>query len=79
MPDQRRGFLLGVTAYGLWGAFPLYFPLLEPAGAVEILAHRILWSAITMGLLVVLLSRTGQFRTIAATHARGGSCWSARS
>ena len=59
--------MLGVTAYGLWGAFPLYFPLLEPAGAVEILAHRILWSAITMGLLVVLLSRTGQFRTIAAT------------
>jgi chloramphenicol-sensitive protein RarD len=67
MPDQRRGFLLGVTAYGLWGAFPLYFPLLEPAGADEILAHRILWSALTMGVLVVVLSRTGQFRTIAAT------------
>lgn len=67
MPDQRRGFLLGVTAYGLWGAFPLYFPLLEPAGAVEILAHRILWSAVTMGLLVLVLSRTGPFRTIAAT------------
>ena len=44
-------------AYGLWGAFPLYWPLLEPAGALEILAHRVLWSAITMGLLVVVLGR----------------------
>jgi chloramphenicol-sensitive protein RarD len=67
MTDQRRGFILGVTAYGLWGAFPLYFPLLEPAGADEILAHRILWSAITMGVLVIALGRTAAFRTIATT------------
>lgn len=64
VPDQRRGLLLGVTAYVLWGVFPLYFPLLEPAGAFEILAHRILWSALTMGLLVLLLRRTTQFRAL---------------
>ena len=39
--EQRRGFLLGVAAYAMWGLFPLYWTLLEPAGAVEILAHRI--------------------------------------
>ncbi|MBC9733008.1 EamA family transporter RarD [Nocardioides sp. zg-578] len=55
--NARRGLLLGVAAYTLWGGFPLYFPLLEPAGAVEVLAHRILWSAVTMGLLVLLLGR----------------------
>jgi chloramphenicol-sensitive protein RarD len=60
----RRGFLLGVAAYGLWGAFPLYWPLLEPAGAVEILAHRVLWSLVTMGLLVVLLGRQRHFRAL---------------
>ncbi len=49
----------------MWGAFPLYFPLLEPAGAVEILAHRVLWSAVTMGLLVVALRRTARFRALA--------------
>jgi chloramphenicol-sensitive protein RarD len=58
--ESRRGFLLGVAAYSLWGAFPLYWPLLEPAGAVEILAHRVLWSAVTMGLAVVLLRQTGE-------------------
>ncbi len=34
----------GITAYIIWGLFPLFWPLLEPAGAVEILAHRIVWS-----------------------------------
>jgi chloramphenicol-sensitive protein RarD len=37
--------------------FPLYWPLLEPAGAVEILAHRIVWSLVTMAVLVVALGR----------------------
>ena len=45
----RRGFLLGVAAYAMWGVFPLYWPLLEPAGAVEILAHRMLWSLLDDG------------------------------
>lgn len=66
MPEQRRGLLLGVAAYGIWGAFPLYWPLLEPAGAVEILAHRILWSMLTMGLLLVAFRRTPQLREILA-------------
>jgi chloramphenicol-sensitive protein RarD len=56
--------MFGIAAYAMWGVFPLYWPLLQPAGAVEILAHRVLWSAITIGLLVVLLRRTTQFRDI---------------
>jgi len=65
-PESRRGLLLGATAYVLWGAFPLYWPLLEPAGAFEILAHRILWSLVTMGLLVLLLRRGGVVRGLIA-------------
>jgi chloramphenicol-sensitive protein RarD len=57
--ESRRGFLLGVAAYSLWGAFPLYWPLLEPAGAVEILAHRVLWSAVTMAVVMVAFGQTG--------------------
>lgn len=62
--EARRGLLFGFAAYGMWGAFPLYWPLLEPAGAAEILAHRVLWSGITMGLLMVLLRRTTHLRAI---------------
>lgn len=68
MPDARRGLLLGASAYVLWGAFPLYWPLLEPAGALEILAHRILWSVLTMGVLVVALGRTAQLRALVANR-----------
>ena len=64
VPDARRGLILGVAAYVMWGLFPLYWPLLEPAGAVEILAHRVLWSCLTMLLLVVLVRRTPQLREI---------------
>ena len=68
MPDQRRGLLLGVGAYALWGAFPLYWPLLEPSGAAEILAHRMVWSMLVMGLLVVVLGRVSQVKAILANR-----------
>ena len=42
--EARRGTAYGAGAYAIWGAFPLYFHLLSPAGAWEILAHRILWT-----------------------------------
>lgn len=66
MSESRRGLLLGAAAYTLWGTFPLYWPLLEPAGAVEILAHRILWSVLTMGLILLLWRRTAQIRALLA-------------
>ena len=40
--------LYGVACYLLWGLFPLYWPLLEPAGSIEILAHRIVWSLLVV-------------------------------
>ncbi len=68
MAESGRGLLLGVAAYLMWGAFPLYWPLLEPSGAVEILAHRIVWSVVVMGVLVVLLRRGGALRAIARSR-----------
>jgi chloramphenicol-sensitive protein RarD len=62
----------GVAAYGLWGLFPLYWPLLEPAGAVEILAHRVLWSLVTVVLVVLALRRT---RAVARVLADRRSRW----
>jgi chloramphenicol-sensitive protein RarD len=56
--------LFGIAAYTLWGAFPLYWPLLEPGGALEILAHRILWSLVTMGVILALLRRTSHLRAL---------------
>ncbi|PZR81923.1 MAG: EamA family transporter RarD [Candidatus Aeolococcus gillhamiae] len=54
MTRARRGLLSGVAAYVLWGLFPLYWPLLEPAGALEILACRIVLSLVVVALLLAV-------------------------
>jgi chloramphenicol-sensitive protein RarD len=53
--ELRRGTVFGFLAYAIWGVFPLYFHALRPAGAWEILAHRILWTLLLCA--VVLLVR----------------------
>lgn len=62
---MRRGVLYGITAYLIWGLFPLYWPLLEPAGAGEILAHRMLWSLVVMGIVVTGLRQWSVIRAMA--------------
>ena len=46
MSKNKLGLLFGVSAYSLWGAFPLYWPLLEPANPLEIVSHRAVWTLI---------------------------------
>jgi chloramphenicol-sensitive protein RarD len=52
MTELRRGYLYGLAAYVMWGFFPLYFKLLQPAGALEILAHRVVWSVVFVSLIL---------------------------
>ena len=42
--EIRRGFAYGVAAYGLWGVLPIYFKAIAAVAAVDIVAHRVLWS-----------------------------------
>lgn len=58
---------MGVGAYLAWGIFPLYWPLLRPAGSIEILAHRIMWSLV---FVVALLARSGKLGTLRRLGAR---------
>ena len=44
MTKVNKGLLFGVSAYIIWGLLPLYWKLVEEAGAYEILAHRGIWS-----------------------------------
>ncbi|MEV6104627.1 EamA family transporter RarD [Streptomyces sp. NPDC051940] len=54
--QTRLGLLYGLAAYGSWGIVPLFWPLLKPAGATEILAHRMVWS-LPACLLILLAVR----------------------
>ncbi|MFF5296821.1 EamA family transporter RarD [Paractinoplanes globisporus] len=55
MSEERRGYLYGLAAYVIWGFFPIYFKLLRPAGALEILAHRVIWSVVFVSLVLTAL------------------------
>ncbi|MCX4805046.1 EamA family transporter RarD [Streptomyces sp. NBC_01214] len=62
--EQRTGLLYGFGAYGMWGLVPLFWPLLEPSGAIEILAHRMVWSLAVVGLALLALRRWGWIREL---------------
>jgi chloramphenicol-sensitive protein RarD len=64
MHDSRRGVWYGVAAYTMWGLFPLYWPLLKPSGAVEILAHRIVWSLVAVVGILAVRRHWSWFRTL---------------
>ncbi len=44
--------LYTVSAYVIWGLFPFYFPLLDPASPVEILSHRLVWTFVFMAIVL---------------------------
>lgn len=65
---SRGGLLLGLGAYAAWGVLPLYFRLLAAVPALEVLAHRVIWSLV---LLIIVVSAMRRWRAIrAAISAR---------
>ncbi len=51
------GLALGAGAYALWGVLPLYFHLLTDVPALQVLAHRIVWSVLLLVAIVLFLRR----------------------
>lgn len=65
----RVGLLCGIAAYAMWGLFPIYLKALDGAGAMEILAHRILWSA-PFGAIILFIRRQWPEVFTASTQPR---------
>lgn len=61
---QRLGVLYTLSAYVLWGLFPFYFHALSDIGALEILAHRIVWSLVFVALILIVLRRGAWIRDV---------------
>ena len=70
MTTTRSGTLYGAGAYLLWGLFPLYWPLLQPSSALEVLAHRVLWSLAVVVVLVAVTRRAAQVRAAVRDRRR---------
>ena len=59
--QHKVGLLFGLLAYVLWGAFPLYFALLDAVSPWEVVAHRIIW---TLVFLVVIITIAKTWRSV---------------
>lgn len=65
-PTDRTtaGMLYGVVSYGIWGVFPLYVQQLAFASALEIVAHRVLWSLLLCVLMLLATRRIGELLAV---------------
>ncbi len=52
--ETKKGILYTAVSFIMWGLFPLYWKLLEQLPALDILAHRMIWSFVFM--CIVLFS-----------------------
>ncbi|MDQ3483157.1 MAG: EamA family transporter RarD [Pseudomonadota bacterium] len=65
-PQDRasRGLWFGVAAYGLWGVLPIYFKAIDQVGAIDIVAHRVLWSVPFLFLLLFVFGGMADFKRV---------------
>lgn len=60
--DGLRGFLFALSAYLMWGILPIFLKPIAHVPALEVLAHRIVWSVPLAGLILVALGRTADLK-----------------
>lgn len=60
--EPAIGFAYAMGAFGIWGMFPLYLKMIDHIPAVEVVAHRVIWSIPVAGLIILLLGRTADLR-----------------
>lgn len=59
---MKKGILLGIGAYALWGFFPIYWKLLHDVPALQLLGHRIGWSFIFLMAVILVAKQWTDFR-----------------
>lgn len=62
LSETTKGLLAAILAFVLWGLLPMYWKALKAVPAQEILCHRIVWSCIFSGALLLLIRRTKEVR-----------------
>jgi chloramphenicol-sensitive protein RarD len=61
--NLKSGLGYGILCYAMWGAFPLYFKLLESVPSLIVVANRVIWSLVFVALIVVIRRHWVHIRT----------------
>lgn len=56
---DRTGIVCAVSAHTLWGLFPIYWRQIEGADSTELVCHRVVWSFVSLAILLPILLRLG--------------------
>ncbi|GGE65578.1 chloramphenicol resistance permease RarD [Streptosporangium jomthongense] len=70
--ETSKGVLYGLSAYIMWGCFPLYFALFEGVPAWEVVVHRVLWSCVFLAFIITFLKRWQPVRVALAQPSKLG-------
>ena len=60
--DTPKGLGLAISAYVLWGFLPLYMKAVSHMPAIEVVAHRVIWSVPVAGVILIASGRTRALR-----------------
>lgn len=66
---MNRGVVYGVSAYAMWGVLPIYWKALHSVPAIQILAHRMVWSLLFC-LLILVATRNWSWLSVALRDRR---------
>src|ERR1700722_1212426 len=72
MKPASKGFVPAAAAFAIWGLFPLYFHLLREVSAIQVIAHRVVWSCVCV-LAWIVMRR--ELPTLGAPLADRGVVW----
>ena len=72
MSPATKGFVPTATAFAIWGLFPLYFHLLHHVSAVQVIAHRVVWSCL---FVLAWVAIRGELHALRATLADFSVLW----
>lgn len=72
LTENSQGIAYGISAYLMWGCFPLFFALFNGVPAYEILVHRIIWSCLFLALVITVVRRWAPVRDALAHPKRLG-------
>ncbi|WP_022962470.1 EamA family transporter RarD [Halopseudomonas pelagia] len=72
LTENNQGIAYGVSAYTMWGCFPLFFALFQGVPAYEVLIHRIIWSCVFLALVITLMRRWAPVKKALAHPGRLG-------
>ncbi|WP_086322079.1 EamA family transporter RarD [Campylobacter devanensis] len=65
MQTTQKGFILALATFIMWGVFPIFFKFIEGIAATEVLAHRIIWSALILLAILIITKRLNSVKRIA--------------